>query len=71
MAFSTEVDVLTMEDIMPDVVDTVLRSNELTTRLMTKDTKKFRAATQDFPLKKRAESKLTLIYGETPNCAFA
>ena len=49
MAFSTEVDVLTMEDIMPSVVDTVLRSNELTTRLMLKDTKKFRAATQDFP----------------------
>lgn len=49
MAFSTEVDVLTMEDIMPDVVDTVLRSNTLTTRLMLKDTKKFRAATQDFP----------------------
>lgn len=49
MAFSTEVDVLTMEDIMPEVVDTVLRSNELTTRLMLKDTKKFKAATQDFP----------------------
>lgn len=49
MAFSTEVDVLTMEDIMPSVVDTVLRANALTTRLLTKDTKKFRAATQDFP----------------------
>lgn len=32
-------------------MDTVLRSNALTTRLMTKDTKKFRSATQDFPLK--------------------
>lgn len=51
MAFSTQVDTLTMEDIMPNVVDTVLRSNELTVRLMTKDTKKFRAATQDFPIK--------------------
>ncbi len=49
MAFSTQVDTLTMEDIIPSVVDTVLRSNVLTTRLMTKDTKKFRAATQDFP----------------------
>lgn len=49
MAFSTEVDVLTMEDIMPDVVDTVLRANTFTTRIMLKDTKKFRAATQDFP----------------------
>lgn len=49
MAFSEQVDVLTMEDIVPQVVDTVLRSNELTTRLMLKDTKKFNAATQDFP----------------------
>jgi len=40
-----------MEDIIPSVVDTVLRGNALTTRLMTKDTKKFRAATQDFPIK--------------------
>lgn len=51
MAFSAEVDVLTMEDIVPQVVDTVLRSNALTTRLMLKDTKKFNAATQDFPFK--------------------
>lgn len=40
-----------MEDIVPNVVDTVLRANEFTTRLMTKDTKKFRSATQDFPIK--------------------
>lgn len=51
MAFSNIVDTLTMEDIVPNVVDTVLRANALTTRLMTKDTKKFRAATQDFPVK--------------------
>jgi len=51
MAFSNQVDVLTMEDIVPNVVDTVLRSNALTTRLLTKDTKKFRSATQDFPIK--------------------
>lgn len=51
MAFSAQVDVLTMEDIVPQVVDTVLRSNALTTRLMLKDTKKFNAATQDFPFK--------------------
>lgn len=50
MSFSTQVDVLTMEDIVPNVVDTVLRGNALTTRLMLKDTKKFRAATQDFPI---------------------
>lgn len=51
MAFSNLVDTLTMEDIVPNVVDTVLRGNALTTRLMTKDTKKFRSATQDFPIK--------------------
>lgn len=51
MAFSSQVDVLTMEDIVPSVVDTVLRANEFTTRIMTKDTKKFRSATQDFPIK--------------------
>ncbi len=70
MAFSTEVDVLTMEDIMPEVVDTVLRANEFTTRIMTKDTKKFRAATEDFPLTS-GEIKSTLIYGEVPNYALA
>lgn len=63
MAFSTEVDVLTMEDIMPDVVDTVLRSNELTTRLLTKDTKKFRAATQDFPIKYQKGTATTSFIG--------
>lgn len=63
MAFSTEVDVLTMEDIMPNVVDTVLRSNALTTRLMLKDTKKFRAATQDFPIKYQKGTATTSFIG--------
>lgn len=63
MAFSTEVDVLTMEDIMPNVVDTVLRSNALTTRLLTKDTKKFRAATQDFPIKYQKGTATTSFIG--------
>lgn len=63
MAFSTEVDVFTMEDIMPNVVDTVLRSNALTTRLMLKDTKKFRAATQDFPLKYQKGTATTSFIG--------
>lgn len=63
MAFSTEVDVLTMEDIMPEVVDTVLRSNELTVRLMTKDTKKFRAATEDFPFKYQKGTATTSFIG--------
>lgn len=63
MAFSTEVDTLTMEDIMPEVVDTVLRSNELTTRLMLKDTKKFKAATQDFPFKYQKGTATTSFIG--------
>lgn len=63
MAFSAEVDVLTMEDIIPNVVDTVLRSNALTTRLMTKDTKKFRAATQDFPIKYQKGTATTSFIG--------
>ncbi len=63
MAFSTEVDVLTMEDIMPNVVDTVLRANALTTRLITKDTKKFRAATQDFPVKYQKGTATTSFIG--------
>src|SRR5665213_1385157 len=63
MAFSTEVDVLTMEDIMPEVVDTVLRANEFTTRIMTKDTKKFRAATQDFPFKYETGTATTSFIG--------
>lgn len=52
-----------MEDIMPSVVDTVLRGNALTTRLMTKDTKKFRAATQDFPLKYQKGTATTSFIG--------
>lgn len=63
MAFSAEVDVLTMEDIIPNVVDTVLRSNTLTTRLLTKDQKKFRAATQDFPVKYQKGTATTSFIG--------
>lgn len=63
MAFSTEVDVLTMEDIMPNVVDTVLRGNALTTRLLTKNTKKFRSATQDFPIKYQKGTATTSFIG--------
>ena len=63
MAFSSEVDTLTMEDIMPNVVDTVLRGNALTTRLLTKDTKKFRAATQDFPIKYQKGTATTSFIG--------
>lgn len=48
MAFDNVVDTLTLEDIVPNVVDTVLRANTFTTRMLSK-TKRFKAATQDFP----------------------
>lgn len=63
MAFSNPVDVLTMEDIMPNVVDTVLRANTFTTRMLTKDTMKFRAATQDFPIKYQKGTQTTSFIG--------
>jgi len=50
MAYNNQVDTLTLEYIAPRVVDTVLRSNLLTTELLAK-TKEFKAATIDFPLK--------------------
>lgn len=48
MAYNATVDTITLEEIMPDVVDTVLRTNLLTTRLLSK-TKVFDAATINFP----------------------
>lgn len=68
MAFDNVVDTITLEDIVPNVVDTVLRANRFTVNMLTK-TKRFRAATQDFP-KLYGELKSILIYGETPNYAF-
>lgn len=50
MAFNNVVDTITLEDIVPRVVDTVLRANTFATKMLSK-TKKFRAATQDFPIK--------------------
>jgi hypothetical protein len=50
MAYNNVVDTLTLEDIVPQVVDTVLRTNTFATKMLTKP-KKFRAATQDFPIK--------------------
>lgn len=50
MAFNNQVDVLTLEYIVPRVVDTVLRANTFATRMLSK-TKRFQAATQDFPIK--------------------
>jgi hypothetical protein len=50
MAYNNVVDTLTLEDIVPQVVDTVLRTNRFATLMLSKP-KKFRAATQDFPIK--------------------
>lgn len=50
MAFNNVVDVLTLEYIVPRVVDTILRANTFATRMLSK-TKRFQAATQDFPIK--------------------
>lgn len=50
MAYNAQVDTLTLEYIAPRVVDTVLRSNRFTTKMLAK-TKEFRAATIDFPIK--------------------
>lgn len=50
MAFDNVVDTLTLEEIVPNVVDTVLRANTFTTKMLSK-TKRFGAATMDFPIK--------------------
>ena len=50
MAYNNTVDTLTLEYIAPRVVDTVLRANRFTTKMLSK-TKEFRAATIDFPIK--------------------
>ena len=68
MAFDNVVDTLTLEEIVPRVVDTVLRANTFATKMLSK-TKRFGAATMDFP-KLYGELKSFLIYGETPQFAF-
>ncbi len=50
MSFDNVVDTLTLEEIVPRVVDTVLRGNVFATKMLSK-TKRFGAATQDFPIK--------------------
>lgn len=50
MAFNNVVDTITLEEIVPRVVDTVLRANTFATKMLSK-TKRFGAATQDFPIK--------------------
>lgn len=48
MSFDNVVDTLTLEEIVPRVVDTVLRGNVFATKMLSK-TKRFGAATMDFP----------------------
>ncbi len=62
MAFDNVVDTLTLEDIVPNVVDTVLRANTFTTRMLSK-TKKFKAATQDFPIKYQVGTAIQSFLG--------
>jgi hypothetical protein len=50
MSFDNVVDTLTLEEIVPRVVDTVLRGNVFATKMLSK-TKRFGAATTDFPIK--------------------
>lgn len=50
MAFDNVVDTITLEEIVPRVVDTVLRANTFATKMLSK-TKRFGAATMDFPIK--------------------
>ena len=50
MAFTNRVDTLTLDYLVPKVVDTVLRGNVFATAMLAK-TKKFRSSTMDFPLK--------------------
>jgi 16S rRNA C967 or C1407 C5-methylase (RsmB/RsmF family) len=50
MAFTNRVDTVTLDFLVPRVVDTVLRGNTFTTSMLAK-TKKFRSSTMDFPIK--------------------
>ena len=62
MAYNNVVDTLTLEDIVPQVVDTVLRTNRFATMMLAKP-KKFRAATQDFPIKYQTGTAITSFAG--------
>lgn len=53
MAFSNRVDTLTLDWLVPAVVDTVLRENVFTLRMLQK-VKKFKSSTMDFPIKYQA-----------------
>lgn len=62
MAFDNVVDTLTLEEIVPRVVDTVLRANTFTTKMLSK-TKRFGAATMDFPIKYQVGTAIQSFLG--------
>src|SRR4029077_2831828 len=62
MAFNNIVDTLTLEEIVPRVVDTVLRANTFVAKMLSK-TKRFKAATQDFPVKYQIGTAITSFLG--------
>jgi len=62
MSFNNVVDTITMEEIVPRVVDTILRGNVFATKMLSK-TKKFDAATQDFPIKFKVGTAIKSFIG--------
>lgn len=62
MAFNNVVDTITLEEIIPRVVDTVLRSNTFATKVLSK-TKRFGAATMDFPIKYQVGTAIQSFLG--------
>jgi hypothetical protein len=62
MAFDNVVDTLTLEEIVPRVVDTVLRGNVFATKMLSK-TKRFGAATMDFPIKYQVGTAIQSFLG--------
>ena len=62
MAFNNVVDTITLEEIVPRVVDTVLRSNTFATKMLSK-TKRFGAATMDFPIKYQVGTAIQSFLG--------
>jgi len=62
LAFDNVVDTLTLEEIVPRVVDTVLRGNVFATKMLSK-TKRFGAATMDFPIKYQVGTAIQSFLG--------
>lgn len=62
MAYNNVVDTITLEEIVPRVVDTVLRANTFATKMLSK-TKRFGAATQDFPIKYQVGTAIQSFLG--------